>query len=109
MTPRELEMARSAAARFLPQPEPEEAKEVRKLSRKSPVLPGYTHSETRALFIAANESYEARKLSGVNVAMVELEFGLNVNSLKSWRHRRMAKGDQSIRRIYINRPTKTKA
>ncbi len=104
MTPKELDLARRAAARFLTSPE-----DAPKPARKSPRIPGYNHAELKAKFLAANETYEARKSSGVNVAMVELEFGLNVNSLKSWRHRRMAKGDQSIRRIYINRPAKTKA
>ena len=104
MTPKELDMARRAAARFIAPPQDPNQKPA----RKSPRIPGYNQAELKAKFIAANDAYEAGKKSGVNIAMVEEEFGLNPHSLKSWRSRRMISGDHAIKRIYVNRPLKTK-
>lgn len=104
MTPKELDLARRAAARFLTSPE-----DAPKPARKSPRIPSFNCAELKAKFLAANDAYETQKKSGVNIAMVEAEFGLNPHSLKSWRSRRMIDGDKKIKRIYVNRPLKARA
>lgn len=105
MTPKELDLARRAAVRFTAPPgDPNQ-----KPARKSPRITGYNQAELKAKFMAANDAYEVGKKSGVNIAMVEQEFGLNPHSLKSWRSRRMTSSDAAIKRIYTNRPLKAKA
>lgn len=108
MTTRELDLARKAAAKYLAQPDPPKPDKPVKRKRRSPRALGCTLPEIKAKFQAANDAYEARKSQGAKVATIEREFGLNPNSLKGWRSRRMISGDTAINRIYVNRPLKTR-
>jgi hypothetical protein len=92
ITPRELELARQAAAkipRSAPKPE-----------RKTNIAPGRGRPEVDALMEKANQTYEKARPNGASLAMVELQFGLVLNSLKNWRRRQMLKGNKSVNRIY---------
>jgi hypothetical protein len=92
ITPRELQLARQAAAkipRSAPKPE-----------RKTNIAPGRGRPEVDALMEKANEVYEKARPDGASIAMIEAQFGLTLNSLKAWRHRQMMRGSESVNKIF---------
>lgn len=94
MTQRELDLAKKAAAKFLPS-KPEPVVVLQKINKKS--TSAALKLELR--FREANNAYEQRKKDGATMRSIEAEFRLNKKSLKNWRSYRMLRDSESVKRI----------
>lgn len=104
MTPRELQLAKKAAAALLAVPKSAPPK-----SARGPKLRNTGAAAAfQARMQAANADYEANKQHGATIAAIERKHGLSRRSLNNWRSYRMTRGTAPIRRTYPNRPTPTR-